>query len=207
MPKTKTTNELDHVLTYNEHTITFDAERFTFLVAGPSFPDGHYFESVQLARDAIDKKHKIRKAQEKAKDTVSLPMILHDGETRVKVHGIHMTTGRLLGIPDSIPHRNRNRGVPERVDAVYPDVPWVQAALGYQAKRQTELYWVRALLNNCLVSAGHRHHRITDVDQYNRELARLVLEVERTVKLANEHPFAKDAYPSLRDYGQEFKRS
>lgn len=172
------------VIEYRGYKITVTSE-FLFAVAGPGFNDAddngkgnrHEYPSLAAAKEIIDTKAMLLSKKRRSK--IALDIYDKNGRKAIAT-GIHIATGRILGI---------NHDASYTADNVYPAVPWIKALLDERvalAKRHTE---INRTLHNYEIN-GQRDRRIgKSAEQYDSGIASLVEEhLAQTMKANHDAP-------------------
>lgn len=124
-------------ITYKAHTVTVNASLY-FEIKGP-LVEGSYCESLQKAKDQIDKATSAQRAQKRVK--LSLPILGSDGQPGI-LTGLHAGTGYFTGT-------NVEAGI-------YPDVPWIGYALKKLKAYEEEAKKLRQILHRYEIRRDYR---------------------------------------------------
>jgi len=161
-------------LPYRGHGITI-TNNFRFQVTGPEFEYKRETPvlTVEEAKKMIDKAVELKA---KAKALKFSKIVLNDAGDLITVLGFNRTDGDLKVAGEA----NTGR-------YVYPNVPWIAAALKNLANHRQEMDEIITKLHDLRVSATGRTYRGLSADEYATRLMSFDAEVDRAETVALEN--------------------
>lgn len=160
---------------YRGFEISLDTKDWQFWIEG-EFPsvdikgdqwDGQHFESLKAAKAAIDKHYDAEGKVEAKKITIALKVVDNNGEP-MTITGLNRATGK-----PKVEARPASNSPTYDGDYVYPDVPWIAAAVKRLLALQKEAATLSNQLHKYRVRVGASYDRQIAAERYVGRIKRL----------------------------------